>query len=70
MNQIVIPRPPPPQYNFPPPSGLGKVIIEYDSVNSAAQAREAMNGRKFAGRTVVAAFLSEDNYKAGLFDGV
>jgi hypothetical protein len=32
------------------------------------RARNAMNGRKFGGRTVIGTFLSEDNYIRGQFD--
>ena len=65
LRNIVIPRPPA-EGQLPPP-GLGKVIIEYADVNGAVAARDAMNGRKFAGRTVVATFLPEEQYAAGQF---
>ena len=61
----MIPRPPV-EGQLPPP-GLGKVIIEYADVDGAVAARNAMHGRKFAGRTVVATFLPEDLYSAGQF---
>lgn len=65
LRNIVIPRPPA-EGQLPLP-GLGKVIIEYADVDGAVAARNAMNGRKFAGRTVVATFLPEDLYSAGQF---
>lgn len=63
---IIIPRPPPPEVG--PPSGLGKVIIEYPDSDSAAKARAAMHNRRFAGRTVTAKYLNEANYAAGNLD--
>ena len=65
LKNIIIPRPP--TEGQAPPAGLGKVIIEYASVDGAVAARNAMHGRKFAGRTVVATFLPEDLYGAGHF---
>ena len=62
---IVIPRPAP--LGQPPPAGLGKVIVEYTDMDSALKARNAMHGRKFAGRTVTATFLPEAQYTAGQF---
>ena len=62
---IVIPRPAP--LGQPPPPGLGKVIVEYTDMDSALKARNAMHGRKFAGRTVAATFLPEAQYAAGQF---
>ncbi len=62
---IVIPRPAP--LGQPPPLGLGKVIVEYTDMDSAVKARNAMHGRKFAGRTVTATFLPEVEYTAGQF---
>ena len=65
LKAIVIPRPPP--LGQPPPPGLGKVIVEYTDVDSAVKARNAMHGRKFAGRTVMATFLPEAQYSAGQY---
>lgn len=64
--RVQIPRPAPPDQ--PQATGLGKVVIEFEDVNVAVKARNAMHGRKFAGRTVTAAFLPEDQYIAGNFD--
>jgi len=36
-------------------------------MDSAVKARNAMHGRKFAGRTVTATFLPEAEYTAGQF---
>ncbi|KAK9868013.1 hypothetical protein WJX84_005393 [Apatococcus fuscideae] len=59
--QLLIPRP-------GAPTGVGKVIIQFGDISSAARARQAMNGRKFAGRTVVGTFLSEEQFSAGQLD--
>lgn len=34
---------------------------------AAAQARNAMHGRKFGGHTVIGTFLEDDKYAAGQF---
>ena len=62
---LIIPRP---LASGPPPSGLGKVIIEYTDADSASKARTAMHNRRFAGRTVTAIYLNENNYAAGNLD--
>ena len=66
VKRVQIPRPAPPDQKQA--TGLGKVIIEFDDVNVAVKARNAMHGRKFSGRTVTAAFLPEDQYFVGNFD--
>jgi len=43
------------------------VIIEFDSIPSAVQARSAMHGRKFGGHVVVGTYLTEEAYVAGEF---
>lgn len=63
---LIIPRTPP--MGGPPPSGLGKVIIEYPEADSASKARMAMHNRRFAGRTVTAIYLNENSYLAGNLD--
>ena len=63
---LIIPRPGPPE--MPPPSGLGKVVIEYPDTESAAKARAAMHNRRFAGRTVTAKYLDEGQFAAGNLD--
>lgn len=63
---LIIPRPNP--TGGAPPSGLGKVIIEYPDADSAAKARMAMHNRRFAGRTVTAVYLNENSYAAGNLD--
>jgi len=39
--------------------GVGKIFIKYDKVESAQKALNALAGRKFADRTVVAAYFGE-----------
>lgn len=63
---LIIPRPNP--AGGPPPSGLGKVVIEYPDADSASKARMAMHNRRFAGRTVTAIYLNENSYAAGNLD--
>lgn len=64
--QVHIPRPGPP--GAPPPVGLGKVLVEFGEPGAAIAARNAMHGRKFSGRTVVATLLTDDDYKAMKWD--
>ena len=53
---------------MPPPSGLGKVVVEYNDTDSASKARAAMHNRRFAGRTVTAKYLDENAFAAGNLD--
>jgi splicing factor U2AF subunit len=39
--------------------GVGKIFIKFDKVESAQKALHALAGRKFADRTVVAAYFGE-----------
>ncbi|KZF25863.1 hypothetical protein L228DRAFT_225488 [Xylona heveae TC161] len=43
-------------------AGVGKIFIKYDSPASAGKALQALAGRKFADRTVVTTFFSEENF--------
>ncbi len=61
IHQIIIPRP-------GAPSGVGKVILNFGDVTSAMAAQRVMNGRKFAGRTVIATFMTDDQLAAGSLD--
>ena len=61
VRQIIIPRP-------GAPSGVGKVILNFEDVQSAMAAQRVMNGRKFAGRTVIATFMTDDQLAAGSLD--
>lgn len=64
VQALIIPRP---TADAPSPPGLGLIIVEYDSLPSAAAARQAMHGRKFGGHIVEGTFLSEADYGAGHF---
>ncbi|KAM7525106.1 hypothetical protein LguiA_015008 [Lonicera macranthoides] len=56
---VVIPRPSP---NGDQVQGLGKVFLEYSDTSSCANAREALNGRRFGGNVVTAVYYPEDKY--------
>ena len=40
-------------------SGVGKIFVKYDSIESATKALKALAGRKFADRTVVTTYFPE-----------
>jgi hypothetical protein len=65
VTKVVIPRPTPEE---PTPVGAGKVVVEFGDINASVKARNALHGRKFAGRTVIATYLSEEAFAAGLYD--
>ncbi|KAJ6377144.1 hypothetical protein OIU76_026171 [Salix suchowensis] len=56
---VVIPRPSKIEEQI---SGAGKVFLEYSDTSSCANARNALNGRKFGGNTVNASYYPEENY--------
>jgi splicing factor U2AF subunit len=62
---VVIPRPGKDADEKIP--GLRKVFVHYASVDAATKARNALNGKKFGGATVVADFLDEDDFRARNF---
>lgn len=45
--------------------GAGKVFLEYDNVQSAADARKAVEGRQFGDKIVLADYMSEDDFHNG-----
>ncbi|XP_039139315.1 splicing factor U2af large subunit B-like isoform X1 [Dioscorea cayenensis subsp. rotundata] len=59
---VVIPRPGP---NNEPYPGVGKVFLEYADTDASSKARQALNGRKFGGNTVVAVFYPENKFAQG-----
>ena len=67
VENLLIPRP---TADNPAPPGLAKVVIAFEDMNGAVKARNAMHGRRFAGRTVAANFLSEEAYAAGQYDAI
>lgn len=61
--KVTIPRPA--QDGQPAPPGVGKVIVEFMTVESAVKAQRSLHGRKFGGRAVVASYVTEEDYEAG-----
>jgi len=57
VRSVVIPRP-----GRDPPSGVGKVFVEFSNTDEAARARAALEGRQFASRVVAATFHSEEAF--------
>lgn len=45
------------------PSEQVRVFVEFESVDAATKALEAMEGRFFAGRQLQVSFFNEENYK-------
>ncbi|XP_075666483.1 splicing factor U2af large subunit A-like isoform X2 [Castanea sativa] len=56
---IIIPRP---DQNGDWIPGVGKVFLEYSDISGCANARNALNGRKFGGNVVSAVYYPEDKY--------
>lgn len=44
-------------------TGVGKIFVKYDTPASAGKALRALAGRKFADRTVVVTYFSEENFE-------
>ncbi|KAG9248852.1 hypothetical protein BJ878DRAFT_432526 [Calycina marina] len=44
-------------------NGVGKIFVKFDHAESALKALRALAGRKFADRTVVATYFSEENFE-------
>ncbi|KAI6250506.1 Splicing factor U2AF subunit [Erysiphe necator] len=44
-------------------NGVGKIFVRFDTPGSAGKALRSLAGRKFADRTVVTTFFSEENYE-------
>jgi len=56
---LKIPRPKPGQTNAP---GVGKIYVEYSSVEEAKEARKILQGRTFDEHTVEVAYHNEEKY--------
>jgi hypothetical protein len=54
VNTVIIPR----ACDNYSPNAEGLIFVEFDSVHSARQVASVLNGRKFADKTVVVAFVS------------
>jgi splicing factor U2AF 65 kDa subunit len=44
-------------------AGVGKIFVKFDTAESAGKALRALAGRRFADRTVVTTFFSEENFE-------
>ncbi|KAI1006928.1 hypothetical protein K3495_g1289 [Podosphaera aphanis] len=44
-------------------NGVGKIFVKFDTPESAGKALRSLAGRKFADRTVVTTYFSEENYE-------
>ncbi|CAO1598064.1 hypothetical protein XANCAGTX0491_001838 [Xanthoria calcicola] len=44
-------------------NGVGKIFVKYDTADSARKALQSLAGRKFADRTVVTTYFSEENFE-------
>lgn len=62
---IQIPRPNPSSRDLVP--GEGKVFVEFENVSQASAAKNALQGRKFASRIVIAQYFSPQKYINGDF---
>ncbi|TPX61839.1 hypothetical protein PhCBS80983_g00758 [Powellomyces hirtus] len=47
--------------------GVGKIFVQYETLEQSGAALRSLAGRKFAERTVVAAYYDENMYSAGQF---
>lgn len=61
-----IPRPP--KDDSAPPSGVGKILVEFSEPEEALTARNKLHGRKFGGRTVEATLMTQEDYDAKNWD--
>ncbi|KAI6783763.1 Splicing factor U2AF 50 kDa subunit-like protein [Emericellopsis cladophorae] len=46
-------------------AGVGKIFVKFDTPESTTKALQALAGRKFADRTVVATYFPEENFDVG-----
>ena len=46
-------------------AGVGKIYVKFETPESAGKALRALAGRKFADRTVVTTYFSEENFEVG-----
>ena len=61
---VVIPRP---SKSGESVTGIGKVFVRYESVEDATKARDALNGRRFGGNSVVADFIYIESFASQTF---
>lgn len=48
-------------------AGVGKIFVRFDTLQASETALKSLAGRKFADRTVVCTYFSEENYEVGAF---
>jgi len=60
VRNIIIPRP----IQGRKVSGVGKVFVEMETVEGATKVKNALEGRQFLGRTVLATFYSKEKFQA------
>lgn len=65
VNKVLMPRPA--KASDEEVKGVGRVFIVYDKEADAEKAFNAMDGRKFADRVVVAAYISKEDFDVGMF---
>lgn len=51
-----------------PPPGVGRVFVQFEQVAAATAAHGMLDGRKFGGRAVVAAYMDETAFAVGKLD--
>jgi splicing factor U2AF 65 kDa subunit len=66
-----IPRPPPEDFDrADEPAAVpcvGRVFVQFDSLEASKRALEELSGRKYNGRTVITAYFDEDKYESRSF---
>ncbi|KAJ2353180.1 hypothetical protein GGF43_003556 [Coemansia sp. RSA 2618] len=60
--ELVIPRNTSDQPDAASVPGVGKIFVKYASAEQATQALNALAGRQFMGRTVIASYITEDDF--------
>ncbi|XP_024521327.1 splicing factor U2af large subunit B isoform X3 [Selaginella moellendorffii] len=62
---LVLPRP---KSNGEEVAGVGKVFVEYATIEEAIKAKNSLNGRKFGGNIVAAVYFPEDKFLQGEYN--
>ena len=66
LEEVVVPRPA--KEGGEAPRGVGLVVLAFAEPSGAGAAYQALNGRRFGGRTVRACYLPEEAYGRGAYD--
>ncbi|KAJ2844257.1 hypothetical protein IWW36_005253 [Coemansia brasiliensis] len=61
VDDLVIPRSNPENPDEKVP-GMGKIFVKFSSIAEATAALNALAGRQFSGRTVIASYITEDDF--------